>query len=134
MLCLLCVTPLVCHLTQGLPRLHLSAAADDRGIVSYLNTHLFSKVLHQRRRVSPRRPMNLLIVGSDYCVMRLAYALHMRRQSIVLLSCLYTEPFELVIKIVSTTAQRLSATKLICLKVHSGAATLSASMMRCVDR
>jgi len=32
--------------------------------------------------------------------MRFAYALHMRRQDLVLLSCLYTEPFELGIEIV----------------------------------
>jgi len=32
--------------------------------------------------------------------MRFAYALHMRRQNLVFLSCLYTEPFELVIEIV----------------------------------
>jgi len=32
--------------------------------------------------------------------MRFAYALHMRRHNLVLLSCLYTEPFELDIEIV----------------------------------
>ena len=32
--------------------------------------------------------------------MRFAYALHMRRKNLVLLSCLYIEPLELVIKIV----------------------------------
>ena len=32
--------------------------------------------------------------------MRLAFALHMRRQNLVIFSCLYTEPFELVIEIV----------------------------------
>jgi len=32
--------------------------------------------------------------------MRLAYALHMRRQNLVLLSFLYTESFELVIEII----------------------------------
>jgi hypothetical protein len=31
----------------------------------------------------------LLIVGLDHCVMRFAYALHMRRQNLVPLSCLY---------------------------------------------
>jgi len=56
--------------------------------------------------------MYLLIVGSDYCVLRFAYALHNRRnlvllsclyteplytENLVLLSCLYTEPFERVI-------------------------------------
>jgi len=44
--------------------------------------------------------MYLLIVGSDYYVMRVTYALHMRRQNLVFLSYLYTEPFELVIEIV----------------------------------
>jgi len=67
-------------LTQALPRLHPSSAADDKKIVSYLHIDLFSNVLHRRCRVSPRRPMYLLIVGSHYCVMRFAYALHMRRR------------------------------------------------------
>ena len=44
--------------------------------------------------------MYLLIVGSDYCVMRFAYALHMRRQNLVPLSRLYAKPFELAIEIV----------------------------------
>jgi len=82
-------------------------------IVNYLLIHLISKILHPRCRVSPRRLTYLLIVGSDYCVMRFAYALHMRCQNLVLHSCLYTEP----------------ATKLICSNVHSRADTLSASMM-----
>jgi len=69
-------------------------------IVSYLHIRLFSNVLHRRRRVSPRRPMYLLTVGSHYCVMRFAYVLHMSRQNLVLVSFLYTEPFELVIEIV----------------------------------
>ena len=95
-----CAVPSVCnaHLTQALPRLHLSSAADDRKIVSYLHIHLFSNVLHRRRRVSPRRPMYLLIVGSHYCVMHFAYALHMCRQNLVLFACLYIKLFELVIK------------------------------------
>jgi len=66
------------HLTQALPRLHLSSEADDRGIVNYLHIHLFSKVHHRRGHISPRRPMYLLIVGSDDCVMRFEYELHMR--------------------------------------------------------
>jgi len=44
--------------------------------------------------------MYLLIVGSDYCVMCFTYALHMRRQNLVFLSCLYTEPYKFVIEIV----------------------------------
>ena len=44
--------------------------------------------------------MYLLTVGSHYCVMRFAYALHMRRQNLVLSPCLYTEPFELAVEIV----------------------------------
>ena len=43
--------------------------------------------------------MQLLIVESDYCVMCFAYVLHMRRQNLVRLSCLYAKPFELDIKI-----------------------------------
>ena len=67
----------------------------------HLHILLFSKVLYWSRRVSPRRPMYLLIAGSDYCVMRFAYAC-MRRQNLVLLSCLSrdTEPCELAIEIV----------------------------------
>jgi len=42
------------NVLQALPRLHLSSAADDKKIVSYLCIHLFSNVLHRRRRVSPR--------------------------------------------------------------------------------
>jgi len=64
--------------------------------------HLFfnGKVLHRRRRVSPRRLMYLLIVlmvGPDYCVMCFAYdALHMPHQNLVILSCrkLNNKPFE----------------------------------------
>jgi len=63
------------HLTQDFPRLHLSSAADDKETVSSLHIHLFSNVLHRPRRVSPRRSMCLLIAGSDYCVIRFAYAL-----------------------------------------------------------
>ena len=44
--------------------------------------------------------MYLLIVGSHYCVMSFAYALHMRRQNLVLFPCLYIELFELVIEII----------------------------------
>jgi len=92
--------PSVCNAVGLLILLnHLSTAADMKRIVSYLHIHLFSKVLHRRRRVSPRRPMYLLIVGSDYCVMHFAYALHMRCQNLVLLSYSYTKPFELVIEI-----------------------------------
>ena len=124
-LCLLCVMPLVCTSIQALPCLRLSSAADDQRIVSYLHTHLFSIVLHRRRRVSPRRPMYLLKVGSHYYVMRFAYALHVHRQNLAILSCLHTEPFELDTEM----APRLPPTKSICSNVHSGAAALSASMM-----
>ena len=109
--------------------------------------------IHRRRRISPRRPMCLLIVGSDCCVMRFAYALHMRCQNLVLLSCVYIEPFELVIEIVfhyctehidlpaklldyflrsnksNINQSRLPAAKLIGSNVDSGAAALSALMM-----
>ena len=79
----ICAVPSACnavgffHLTQALRCLHLSSADDDKKNVSYLRLHLFSNVLHQRRRISPRQPMYLLIVGSHYCVKRFAYALHM---------------------------------------------------------
>jgi len=43
--------------------------------------------------------MYLLIVGSHYCVMRSAYALHMRQQNLVPFPCLYIEFLELVIKV-----------------------------------
>ena len=62
-----------------------------------------SSVLHRRRRISPRRPMYLLIVGSYYCVMRFACALHMRQQNLqnlVPFPCLYIELFELVIEVI----------------------------------
>jgi len=42
--------------------------------------------------------MYLLIVGSHYCVVRFAYALHMRQQNLVPFSCVYIEFFELVIQ------------------------------------
>jgi len=44
--------------------------------------------------------MYLLIVGSHYCVMRFAYALHMRQQNLVLFPCLYIELFELVTEVI----------------------------------
>ena len=44
--------------------------------------------------------MYLLIVGSHYCVVRFAYALHMRHQNLVPFPCLYIELFELVIEII----------------------------------
>ena len=44
--------------------------------------------------------MYLLIVESHYCVMRFAYALHMRQQNFVLFPCLYIELIELVIEII----------------------------------
>jgi len=45
--------------------------------------------------------MYLLIAGSDFCVMRFAYALHLRSQNLVPLSCLYVKPFDPVTEIVS---------------------------------
>ena len=125
MLCLLCVTPLVCHLTRALPRLHLSSEAGDKGIVPYLHIHLFSEVLHRRRRVSPRRPMYLQIVVSDYCVCTCA------NRILSLFPACALSLSSLLQKSISTAAPRLPATKLICsnLNVYSGAAALSASMM-----
>jgi len=42
----------------------------------------------------------LLIVGSHYCVMRFAYALHMHHLNLVFFPCLYIELFELVIEVI----------------------------------
>jgi len=92
--------PFSTHLFQALPRLHCSSAADDKRIVSYLHIQLFSNVLHRRCRISPRRPMYLLIVGSHYCAMRFAYALHMCQQNFVPLPYLYIEFFELVVEVI----------------------------------
>ena len=78
--------------------------------------HLFSKVLDRCHRVSHRRFMYLLGVGSDYCVMRFAYALHMRRQNLVLLSCSYTEPLELIFHYCTTPPCH----KIDCSNVHFG--------------
>ena len=44
--------------------------------------------------------MYLLIVGSHYCVMRFAYALHVRQQNLDLFPCLYIELFELVTEVI----------------------------------
>jgi len=44
--------------------------------------------------------MYLLIVGSHYCVVRFAYALHMRLQNLVPFPCLYIELFELIIEVI----------------------------------
>ena len=85
--------------------------------------------MFSRRRISPRPPMYLLIVGSHCCVMRFAYALHMRRQNIVLFPCLYSEPFELVIQIIFHYCNTPPCLKINLLKVHSRAFALSASMM-----
>jgi len=46
------------------------------------------------------RPMYLLIVGSHYCVMCFACALHMCRQNLVIFPCLYFDPFELALEII----------------------------------
>jgi len=99
-LCLLRVTPLVCSSYSSFaPSSSFFSTELMTKIVSYLHIHLFSNVLHRRRRISPRRPMYLLIVGSHYCVMRFAYALHMRQQNLVPFPCLYLEFFELVIEV-----------------------------------
>ena len=99
MLCLLCVTPLVCSSYSSFAP-SSSFIISWWQIVSYLHIHLFFNVLHRRRRISPRRPMYLLIVGSHYCVIRFAYALHMRQQNLVPFPCLYIEFFELVIEVI----------------------------------
>jgi len=94
-LCLLCVTPLVCS--------SYSSFAPSSSFFSWwqkdceLFTHTL--VLQCSPSTSSRQPLYLLIVGFNYCVMRFAYALHMRQQNLVLFPCLYIElsSFELVI-------------------------------------
>jgi len=100
--CLLCVMPLVCssYSSFATSSPFFNSSADDKKILSYLHIHLFSNVLHRRRRVSPKRPMYLLIVGSHYCIMCFAYMLHIRRQNPFLFPCLYIEHFKLVIEII----------------------------------
>ena len=63
-------------------------------------TSLLTHALSRCRRVSLKWPIYLQIVGSEYFVMRFTYALHMRRQKPVSLSCLYVMHLELVIEIV----------------------------------
>jgi len=98
-LCLLCVTPLVCSSYSSFAPSSPSSLQQlmTKKIVNYLHVHFFSNVLHRRCRISPRRPMYLLIVGSHYCGMRFAYALHMCQQNFAPFPCLYIEFFELVI-------------------------------------
>jgi len=96
--------PVVCHAVGLLFLLKLcptftfflQCLAGDKGIDSYIHVHFVSEGLHRRRRVSPRWLMYLLIVGLYYCVMCFAYVLHVCRQNLVPLSCLYTKPFVLV--------------------------------------
>ena len=101
-----CAVPSVCNAVGLLILLKLCPVFTffqqlmTKKIVSHVHMHLFSNVLHRRRRISPRRPMYLLIVRSHYCVMRFAYALHMRQQSFVPFPCLYIEFFELVIEVI----------------------------------
>jgi len=99
-LCLLCVAPLVCSSYSSFALSSPFFSSCWQKIVSYLHIHLFCNVLHRRRRVSPRRPMYLLIVGSHYGVVRFAYALHMCQQNPVPFPCLYIELFELVIELI----------------------------------
>ena len=89
-LCLLCVTPLVCSFYLSFD-LSLPFFSSWWQKDCELLTHTL--VLHQRRRINPRRPMYLLIVGSHYCVMRFAYALHMRQQKILFFSPACTMSF-----------------------------------------
>jgi len=62
-LCLLCATLLRCSSYSSFAPSSPYFSSWWQKIVSYLHIHLFSNVLHWRRRVSPRRPMYLLIVG-----------------------------------------------------------------------
>jgi len=79
--------------------------------------HMFSNILHRRHRVSPKRPKYLLIVESDYCDMRFAYALHMSQNPIIF-PCLYTElePLKLFIEIVFHYCTTPSCHKIVLFK------------------
>jgi len=46
------------------------------------------------------KTLYLLIVGSYYCVMFFAYALHVRQQNLVLFPCLYIDLLEVVIEVI----------------------------------
>ena len=95
MLCILRVTPLVCSSYSSFA---FFSSWCER--ICKLFTHTL--VLQDSPLASPREPQttHLLIVGLDYCVMCFAYVLHMHHQNLVPLSCLYTEPFELDVKII----------------------------------
>ena len=101
-----CVVPSVCNAVGLLILLKLCPVFTflqqlmTKKIVSYLHIHLFSNVLHRRRRISPKRPMYLVIVGSHYCVMSFAYALHICPHNLIPFPCLYIEFFELVIEVI----------------------------------
>jgi len=56
--------------------------------------------LIQMWRFIQKSLLYLLIVGSHYCVVHFAYALHMRQQNLVPFPCLYIELFGLVIEVI----------------------------------
>jgi len=119
------VTPLVCSSYSSLAPLSTFFSSWWQLFTHTLVLRVFPSTLsHHSRRL-----MYLRIAGSDYCVMRFAYALHMCRQNHVPLSCLYTKPCELFIEISITTAPRLPATKSSGSNIHSGADDLSTSMI-----
>ena len=70
-LCLLCVTPLVCSPYSSFALSSPFFSSWWQQIVSYLHIHLFSNVLHRHRRISPRWPTGLvrfyaLVAGSNH--------------------------------------------------------------------
>ena len=105
MLCLLCVTPLVCSFYSSVapPSSFLSCRWQrDRELF----THIL--VLWCSLSTSSRQPQTTHVfadsrIGFLFHALRtimMPHALHLRHQKIVFHSCLYTEPFELVIQIV----------------------------------
>jgi len=116
-LCLLCVTPLVCSTYSSFAPSSPFFSSWWKKDCDYLHMNLFSIVLHRRRRVSTRRPMYLLIVGSHYCVVRFAYVLHTRQQNLVPFPCLYIELFELVIFVCVCVCVCVCARVCVCLPV-----------------
>ena len=100
MLCLLCVTPLVCSSNSSFA---LSSPLFSSWWPKHCELFTHPLVLQCSPSTSSCQPQTTHVfadIGLHYCVMRFAYALHMRLQNLFLFPCLYTEPFELVIQII----------------------------------
>jgi len=97
-LCLLCVTPLVCSSYSSFaPSLPFFSSWRQK-IVSYLHIRLFSNVLHRRRRVSPRRPMYLLIERSKR-PFRGSRSERLDDASVLLVSLIFLYPQKILISV-----------------------------------